>query len=142
MYVNMYDFSYENHYNTIFCNISTSTWRTNSFKWISIRFWAGSFLRQFNKFSEVSTWHPDIVATAKARLRGIPLGGIAHLHTGTPLSSMALWNRPLLIGDNIWNPILAAPALWPNTVTWLGSPLKWTIFALTQRNASTWSFKP
>jgi len=35
--------------------------------------------------SDVSKLHPEIVATAWARLRGIPGGKTAHLQTGAPL---------------------------------------------------------
>jgi hypothetical protein len=45
-------------------------------------------------------------------------------------------------GDNIWSPVLAAPALCPNNVTLPGSPPKAAIFSCTNFIAKIWSCMP
>jgi len=91
---------------------------------------------------EVRKLHPAIVANECVRLRTNPGDETAHRQTGAPLSSMALWKRPLLIGDNMWYPTLAPPVLAPAIVTRSGLPLNSRMFSRIQRKAITWSFIP
>jgi len=48
----------------------------------------------------------------------------------------------LPVADSWWKPMLAAPALSPNTVIRSGSPPNDEMWSLIQRSASSWSFRP
>mmetsp|Transcript_40546 Transcript_40546/g.53191 ORF Transcript_40546/g.53191 Transcript_40546/m.53191 type:complete len:209 (-) Transcript_40546:38-664(-) len=57
-------------------------------------------------------------------------------------SRMARWKRPLERGDVMWDAMLIAPALCPNSVTELGSPPNAAMFCCTNLNARRWSWRP
>lgn len=59
-----------------------------------------------------------------------------------PLCNTALWNRPRARGMASSAAMLPAPADWPTTVTFAGSPPKAAISPCTQARAASWSSSP
>ena len=53
---------------------------------------------------------------------------------------LTLLNSPALCTLVIWRAAEMAPALWPQSVTWLGSPPKFAMLSLTHCSASAWSY--